>query len=532
MGEGGGPPGERGILRESGVGGGEVLMGICKTTIRNVSTAVMAVRMGDSQNVGFFLINLPSSTIGRDRRHVVSTLRMGKCGFPAYRVMIGVTPTSVHGRKSTCSLPLTVKVLTTARVMSRRGLSHCLVVKRLDLSKDLRPIGKTLSVTVDTHRRNFRNFVLPGRGTQRTTMMGGLGMCNMRGVGRIVRFFGGRHGLRPDVIGAQRRFCRRRDDFPCSFTSIGKRRDMGHTLRMTTSKKRGLVVVNSPKDKGSVVTGYVPDVLPPLSLNRDLRAAGVRSMTKGLKGSDSLVTVQPFHDPRRAVSRMTVMNNNAGPRPKRVDLTRGNLLFLSRLPRFGEDMLRMLHRPLRSERVSVTQTGCDLSCPTDFVLMTDVGPYPYKCCGRPAQTYIYGPKRIRQCLGHVSNPLLSHVSVRVRVIPIPFRGVTRHRRTRDDTDVHRQIVGTQGVRTRHFTGRPNVCYGTRVRTKLLRLCTRPGRTKLGLLQATVAHLGLSTHTCKHVLGMTHAVTSLSGDRRVASVRLTRTVDCEGLSERS
>lgn len=520
-----------------GAAGGEggrwpgILVGIFKTTIRKVSTALVAVRMGDSHNYVFCLINLPSSTIGRDRRHVVSTLRIGNCGVPAAGVMIGVTPTSVQGRNSTCSLPLTVKLLNTGRAVSSRGFSHCLLVKRLDLSKDVRPVGKTLPVTVGTQRSNFRKLVVPRRGTQRTTMIGRLGICKIDGVERIVRFFGGRHGLRPAIIGAQRRFCTRRDAFRFSFTSIGKRRGIGETLRMTTTNKRGLVVVNTPKDKGSVVTGHLPSVLPPLSLNRDLRAAGVRSMTKGLGHGSSLVARHPFHSPRRAVSRMTVMNKNDFPRPKRVDLTRGKVLFLSRLPRFGEGMLRMLQRPLRSEEVAVSQVGDDVSCPTDFALMTSVGPYPYKCCGRPAGTYMYDPKRMRGCLGGVSNPLLSEVSVRVRVVPMPFSGVSSREEKRSDRAVHRQIVGTQRVRRGHCTRCPNVCYGTRVGDGLLSLFTQPSSGKLALLGGTVSQLGLSTHTCSEVLGMSHAVTSLRKDRRVLSKRLTRTVDCEGLSER-
>lgn len=499
--------------------------------MRNVSTAVIAVRIGYSHNVGFCLMKLPSSTIGRDRRHVMSTLRMGKCGFPTQRVMIGVTPTSVQGRNTSCSLPLTVNVLTTGRAVSSRRLTSCLVVKRLDLSKDLRPVGKTLPVTVTTHRRNFGKVVLPRRGTSRTTIMGGLSMCNIRHVARIVSFLGNAQVLRPAVIGAHRRFCGRRSVFPFSFTRMGKRRGIGQTLRITTTNKRGMLLVNTPNDNGSVVTGHLPDVLPPLSLKRDLRAAGVRSITKGLGGNSSLVTAQPFHDPRRAVSRMTVINKKTAPRPKRVDLTRGKILFLSRLPRFDEDMLRILHRPLRSRYVAVSETGCDLRCPTGFRLVTSVGPYPYKCCGRPAQGYMYDPKRMRQCLGGVSNPLLSHVSVRVRVIPIPFRRVSGDALKRDDTYVHRHMVHTQRVRTRHFTGRPKVCDGTRVAPGLLRLCTRPSTTKLRLLEGTVGQLGLSTHTCSHVLGISHAVTSLRKDGRVHPTRLTRTVDCHGLSER-
>lgn len=509
-----------------------VLIGSCTTTIRNVSTAIIAVRMGYAGNVRFFLMKLPSITIHRDRRHVVSTLRIDNCGFPHGHVIVGVTPTSVQGRNSSCSLPLTVNVLTTTRRLSTSQLNRCVVVKRLSLSNDLGSMGKVLPVTVGTHRRKFGNFVIPGRGTHRTTIIGSLSICNISAVGRIVRFVTKEQSLRPAIIGAHRRFCTQRLRFRTSFSSMHKRRGIGHTLRMTTTKDRGLVLVNPPKDNGSVLTGHLPSVLPPFALRRSLRAAGVRSITNGVKLSASLVARHPFHSPRRAVSGITVINKNTFPRPKRVDLTRGKVLFLSRLPRFGQDILRIVHRPLRSQAVAISHTHLSISCPTGFVLITSVGPYPYKCCGRPSHPYLYSPNTIRGCVGHISNPLLSQVSVRMRIIPIPFRGVSSKHPSRYDRTVHRHIVGTHTVRRGHFTTRRNVCDGTRVASGLLRRCTIPSTTNLSLLGITVRHLGLSTHTCSHVLGISHAVTSLRTSPGVRTHRLTRTVRCQDLSQRA
>lgn len=507
-------------------------MGACYTTIGKLRIAAMAMRIDLGANMVCRLANLNSRTIGRDHGHVTTTVRCDNCGFPVTSVAVGLTPTGLHGRNDDFSLPLTVNVLNTGDGVPRSRLGRCVVINRLDLSNALRPVGKTLPVTVGTESRRCGNLVMPRRGTQRTTIIGGLRICKVGGLFSIVRFLNSGSSPAPAVMSAHGRFCRGRIRYSCSCTSMGNRRGIGHTLRMTTTNNRGLVVMNPPNSKGSVVTGHLPSVLPPLALSRDLRAARVRSVTNGLTGGMSLVTRHPFETPRRAVSRMTLMNKKASPRPNRVSLTRGNILFYSRLPRFGGAALRILHRPLRSHRVGVDETGCTVSCPYSFVFMTDVGPYPYNCCNSPARRYIYAPKRVRHCVGGVSNPLLSHVSVRYRVDPMPFGSVSGTTPKRPDTEVEREMVETQRVRTREFGSFGKVRYGTRVARHVVRRFTRPARRKVGLLEVTVRGLSLSTHTCGHVLGITHAVTSLTKDRRVRPRRLTRTVKCQALSEKS
>ncbi len=503
-------------------------MGARTTTIRKVTTLRMIIRIGIAPNCRFSLIKLPSDTIGRDRRHVYSIFRCGRVTGPHERVIVGLTPTSIGGRNSTCSLPVTVNVLTTGRIVPTSHLNSCVLVNRLSLSNALHTVGKTLPVTVLTGRLNCGNVVLPRYGTHRTTIIRNLSMCNTAALIRIVSLLDNGPAVRPVIISIRNRFV---DDISCdkiSFGRIHNRRSIGHTLRITTTNNRGVLVMNPPNTNGDVVDGEFPSVLPPLALDRTLRAAGVRSITKGLRKA-KLVAHHPFHGPRRAVDSATVIKKKACPRPNRVSLTRGKILFLSRLPRFGQSILRILHRPLRSHGVAISHTGVAIRCPTDFVLITSVGPYPYNCCGSPARRYAYPPKTIRHCLSHVSKPLLSHVSVRVRVMPIPFSRLGSGGPLRDDTRVHDHIVTTHGVRDTHFTNINNICYGTRVSSHRVGRCYRLTPSNRQLLDHTVSGCKLSTHTCSHVLGLTHAVTSLSGSTSVAAARVTRTVGCHGLS---
>ncbi len=492
----------------------------------NVSSCVVRVRTSVSGKLPTFsVIKLPSTTIGRSHSHIHTTVGGYNFGFPVSHVAMGLTPTSEGGRNSVCSLPILLTVLGTDRRLGTR-LYDSITVNRITLSNVMHTMGNILTVTVATGRGNVRGLFIPGRGTIRTTIVTKVGICNIRGVGRLVTRLAKR-GLvrgRPVAIVGGRGIL----SIP-SFSSIGNRLTTGGTVRVTTTKKRGVVLVNPPNTNGDVLTGELPKVVPSVSFSRTVRAAGVRSMTNVLGGARPFISRHPFHSPRRAISMTNITNNNAVPGPNRVSLTRGNILFLSRLPRFHHSIVRTLHRPVRSNGIAVSHITNALACPDGVVLITTVGPYPYNFFNRPAHRYGYSTGTIRGCLSGVSKPVLSHVSLRIRIPPISCDSLGNGIRRRASTMVGREMGGTEGLRTREC-GNAKVGYGTHLAPSVVEGCYVLSSRTDGCLTLSFSQLNVSTHTRSQVLGITHAVTSLSNYRIVRGQRVFSTVDFQDLSQ--
>lgn len=473
----------------------------------------------------FSVINLPSATIGRDHREIHTTVGGYGFRFPISQVAIGVTPTSVGGRNPLCSLPIFVTLLVTAKRVVK-GVGSYTFVNRLSLSNRVHPYANILPVLLGTHRRGVNSIFVPCTGGARTNIISKVSIFPTGAIFSIVHRLDNRTPVRPYF--APVRGLRASSRF-LSFTSIGKRRSTGETLRVTTTNKRGYVVINPPNAKGSVLTGELPSVLPRVDFRRRLRAAGVCSVTNRLPTKIRLVAEQPFHDPRRAISTRKLANNKRAPHPNRVDLTRGNILFVSRFPRFSHHTGRTLHRPLRSNGIAVIHDTNAISCPSTVAIITTVGPYPYNCFNRPAQRYAYAPTTGGQCHSGVDNPVLSEVSVRVRISPISCRGLSSTRGDRDSTRVEGHIGTTHRVRHHQFRN-AKVDYGTRVAPTVAHgFYILAGRTSR-LLGVDFRGLKLSTETCSGLLHVSHAVTSLRNDRDVRFTRITRTIRCHDLSE--
>lgn len=505
-----------------------VFTGVVDIKLFNVRTCVANIRTSVSNNVPHFsIMKLPSATIDRDHREIHSTVGGGKFSFPPSHVAVGLTPTSVGGRKPVCSLPVLVTVLGSAKRLSYSA-SDSTFLKRLSLGNRIHEVGNILPVIVGTRHYNIGRVCVPTPGTTRNTIIHNVAMCPMEGIKRLLSRLANKRGVAP-ISRSSFGSCDLPSGLP-SFSSIGNRRRTGETLRITTTNKRGIVVVKPPNSNGDVLTGHVPSVLPSVAFRRSLRAAGVCSMTKILPGKVSLVGTHPFHSPRRAISPTKLSKNNAMPHPNRVSLTRGNMLFLSRLPRFSEASVRILHRPVRSNGVAVTHITTAFSCPYDIVLMYTVGPYPYNCFKRPAEGYAYPGNTPRGCLSEMSNPLLSELSVRVRIPPISFSTLSRGRNSRRySSRVGTEIGGTERVRHHHF-GKAGIAYGTGVSSTLAEGCYVVAATTTGVLQLSFSGLNLSTETCSGILEITEAVTSLSNDSIVSAGRVTRTMRCEDLSQ--
>lgn len=219
---------------------------------------------------------------------------------------------------------------------------------------------------------------------------------------------------------------------------------------MTTTKNRGLVVAKPPNAKGAVLTSQLPNVVYPLRSARRLRITSVHSLYNALSRCN-VASIPPFRTPRRATSATSLINNNDNvTTPNTVAHTRHNVLFLSRTPRFDTQTLRALHRPLRSNCITLSHSGKDACCPTTFRLIVTTGPYPYKCCCNANRHYEYQRGSHVECFSHLSNPMLSQMSVRVAIPPIPHVAIRRRPLNRSDTAVHTHIVHTEGTTGSEF----------------------------------------------------------------------------------
>lgn len=499
-----------------------------------LSTTVLKIRMYpirmrtsmDGKLPSFVVMKFPSTRMGRTRRQMHATLGGGNCRFPPGEVAIGFTPTSVGGRKTNFSMPITTTILTTFRVVDPRIIDEIVVTKRVNLSKRVRKVSKVLPVILYTEDLNDHFYMIPCRGLGRKELVESIPMTKMGGLQRLIRYLGGPRpclGERvrrrvPSVVGAS---------VKVSFSSVRKRRKTGETTRVTMDKFRGLLLVKPPKANGAVLTEELPAVVPKLNFRRGLRLAEVCDVTKLLSERCPLVSRQPFHDPRRADAPRTVTKNKHGPEPNRVALTRGNMLFLSRVPRFSETDLRLLQRPVRSGIVRVTETDKACGFPTSFVLYTTVGPYPYNCCPSLGE-YAYATNRVARCVKGVDHPLLSEVSVDARMPPISFSRLRYKEGKRGSTTVEGEIRGMRGVRRRQCGSR-GVGFGKRLGDDLLSGFYPLASDTSQLLTETFRGVTFDTESCREVLGMTEAVTSVRKRRVVTNRRVKRTLSCETFS---
>ncbi len=168
------------------MGPGCVLVGVRYTGYVNVSTMPMAIRISVAANVKVRLMKLTSTTMGRDLLEAVATLRSVNFEVPKGGVVVGLTPTSVRGGNDNCSIPVTLKVVTTSHRESVPLLRRFVVVKRLNLSKDVERVPKTLPVIRLTRGSNLGNYVLPFRSTLRTNRFRKIPICKIEYLRRML----------------------------------------------------------------------------------------------------------------------------------------------------------------------------------------------------------------------------------------------------------------------------------------------------------------------------------------------------------
>lgn len=402
------------------------------TYVHNIRTVRIAIRISLTNNIpNVRVLNVPDVRIVRSHNHVHYTVHSTKFRVPHSNVAIGLTPNSVHGANDNFSLPVTVTILTTSKRVPHSGLSHYLVTNRLNLSNAILPIGNRITFRLLTHSVKL-SFV-----TNESSRRIPLTNISYKFVSRLSRLTRNVNSTTQRCLSSRNIRTAFRPRLSC--TSMLKRRITGHNVTLTTTNRLNLLVVKSPKSNGAVLTHHVANVLPRLSIRSRRRTLYVRSILN--RGVSNLLTKrQPFHDPRRDVSATNLVNNKHPIRPNRVDLTRNNILFLSRLTRFPANILRSLHRPVRHNCIEVMHISKTFAFPSHFRLLTTDGPYPYNFLNSHRIPYHYSTSVIRHCQTGLHNPLTSHVSVVVSMAHPSPRIVVRNTRNVSSTRLHSCII--------------------------------------------------------------------------------------------
>jgi len=92
----------------------------------------------------------------------------------------------------------------------------------------------------------------------------------------------------------------------------------------------------------TLIARSLPGILPQMSIDEALEVTKIYSVASMLPADTPLIRHRPFRAPHHTISYAELVGGGAWPRPGEISLAHRGVLFLDKLPEFGERMRESL----------------------------------------------------------------------------------------------------------------------------------------------------------------------------------------------
>lgn len=467
------------------------------------------------------IVGLPDMAVKESIHRIKSALN--NCGYPFPRStsVINLAPADLKKEGPSFDLPLALGLIfADAQVQSLHHDSY-LIMGELALDGRVRSVKGAISAAMLARRRGLRGVIVPAENAKEGAVVEGAEVIPVATLTEAVGFLTGELPLQPTYVDVNELLAEQ-SRYDVDFDEVRGQENAKRALTVAAAGAHNILLIGPPGSGKTMLSGRLPTILPPLTLEESLETTRIYSAAGQLPPGTPLLARRPVRAPHHTASASAMVGGGSVPHAGEVSLANHGILFLDEFPEFMRSVLETLRQPLEEGHVTIVRTHSSIRFPARLMLVAAMNPCPCGYFTDPKKGCKCHPVQIDRYLARISGPLIDRIDIHVEVPVVPYRELRAPQNGTTSTQMGEKVVRAR-VRQRERFGDNRMMLNSRMTGRAIRKFCELDAECEGLLRQAMTQFGLSARAHDKILKVARTIADLAEAERIGPEHINEAV---------